>query len=293
MRRLALVLLLAGCVNSSELAESDRVPGPHPVWSREPEVGGTTRSRHLPRNIDPEVLEALLPEGSWDLELSDGGAAIHASSALLDRIDRLSAAVERAREPYVFTVAAYEVPFRVANSLGPIQKAAGAGTRNAFLMVPLRAGAVEKLLARHGPLVGSTFAWSGTKALAGQWATVGLTSSTARIGGIAWTSSARLSFDVQKETIGVRGRIAAIPPTEEGTTLVTFRVHERLPVADETLECSAFSGFTRVPVNVPAVIERHAEDTVALGPGEELGLVGLGSRPGWFELIVIGASPAR
>jgi hypothetical protein len=292
MRKLALaVLIIAGCGTSPELPETERLPFPR-NWQAEP-ISGPTSEYVVPPGIDSDLLMAFLPPGAWDYELSDAGQRFHVTADGRARLERIVGAIQRG-VPARFSAVRYEIPRATAVTLGPLQRGRGAEGRNPFLTVPLSAEAVARIERLVTERKARRFSWTEGRGLAGRWVTFGETLSQGEVAGVAWTSSRTLCCSVEKEETGLRGRMAAVfvplESLEGGTTLLTFRAHERVPVANETLECRAFEDRTRAPVDVPAVIERRGSDTVALAEGEALGLVGLGFRPGYFELIVLAVS---
>src|SRR5439155_2034244 len=98
--------------------------------------------------------------------------------------------------------------------------------------------------------------------------------------------SSTLTIGVELHPLGLAARVAVVPLGAEGT-VVAFRVHERMGLDAGTLRSSAYEDRTSVSVELPAIIERRAEDAVLVGPGDSLGLVGASRDREWVRLIVL------
>lgn len=181
----------------------------------------------------------------------------------------------------------YDVPIETADTLGPLAHAAGAGRFNPFVVVPVGRAALDRIeaLAKEGA---ARLVWTiHTSGPAGEWITCRNELQGFSVTGIAVTPSGSLTIGREVRDSGIAGRVAVLlfPSTKE--KFVAFRVHERMPLETPQLTCRAFGSFTRLPCDVPTIVERRAEDGVLVGEEDAVGLIGASPAPGMLRLTVL------
>jgi hypothetical protein len=296
---LSAAFLLAGCA-APRIPESEQVRAPRPCVSRAPlppseRLEGREYAISVADEEKEDVSELLrlaLPDGAWtsgtQLELGPAMLRVTQTPTVHERIEAIVGGVAAARtagERFDIEVRVFDLAWTTAETLGPLERAAGSGNAPPFLRAPLARPALGRLDAAGGLQI-----FASLTAVPGRW--VAFTSERSR------TSAQGLGFALSEPPAKVTPVVlrttttglvvkAVAAPARDGQTLVAFKVADVVPLGGPAIVARAYGGNTEAPVEVPGWVERRAEDAVLLAPGQSLALLGSSARADRARLIVI------